>query len=295
MTLTHGTQYSNYMTGLLYGQRGWLDKMNSAFDIAGGPAAGVAYAHMWDTVTVETPTADTFLAQGMANTATALTLTHSFATQLFTVSTSGSLETTDNAMRTWAQSAANTLYATLQNVVVAALKAGTITTNTADLSTTFIDFAVPASTTTTAAMVLEYMQPLNKCVATMLASKADDPNLNNYWIAMPPAAWGNLQGLASYDVGVTAGVTQDGIFGLKFKGIPVYVINGATNFGGASYEVVFGGHRNMFACKHSDVRPWRGGQLVQDPDGQIRRSFYIAYATGLVKEALGFEINNPKS
>ena len=294
MTLTHGTVYSQYMTGLMAGQRGWLDQMNSAFDIQGGPSAGVAYAHMWDTVTVETPTADTFLAQGMANTATALTLTHSFATQLFTVSTSGSVESTAQAQDTWAQKASSTLYATVQNVVIAALKAGSITTQATTLSTTFIDYAIPASTTTTAAMILEYLQPLQQSIAYMLAAKTDG-QLSDYWIAMPPVAWGNLQALASYDVGVTTGVEASGIFGVRYKGIPIYCIGGATSFGGASLEVTFGGHKEMFACKLGSVQPWRGGALVEDADGQIRRSFYLAYATGLVKEALGFEIVNPKS
>jgi len=281
----------------MYGQSAWLNQLNSAFTVPGGPAAGVINVHMWDTVTTETPSAGTFLAQGMANTATALTLTHTFATQLFTVSTSGSMEADASALDSWGTKAASALVAALQNVVIAALKAGSITTNAKTLSTTFIDYAIPASTTTTAAMVLEYLQPLYKLIANVEASKTDEPNTGNFWIAMPPDAWGNLQGMCSnYDNRITYGFTgPNGIFQRALDGVPVYVIKGATSFGGAGNEVTFIGSREMFACKHSGVRPWRGGTIYEDGDGQLRRSFYIAYATGLVKEALGAEIVNPKS
>lgn len=293
MSLTYPTLYSAVATGLIKGRMGFLTKLNDAFDIPAGAAAGVLYVNMLDTVVTETPTAGTFLAQGVANTLTAITLTHKFATNLMSVNQTMGAMQTPQAHGAILEKFADALVMDMQAAVIAGLKAATISPNTDTLTTTFIDFAIPSSSTTTAAMVLEYMQPVSKAITTVMANKAGAP-LSQFYVLTTPTALGNLMGLG-YVQGISSPITvrPDGTAFIA-PGIDVFGIDG-TNFGSAGNEVMFVGHREGYAFKFDGIRPWRGGVPVEDGDGQLRQSYYAAYGYGVPKDELLFEIVNPKS
>ena len=293
MSLTYPTLYSEVALGLIKGRMGFLTKLSDAFTIPAGAAAGVINVHMLDTVTTETPSAGTFLAQGVANTLTSLTLTHKFATNLFSVSQARGAVQTTQAHGAILEKFADALVMDMQAAVIAGLKAASITTNADTLSTTFIDFAIPSSSTTTAAMILEYMQPVSVLLNKVLANRAGAP-LSQFYVLTTPTALGNLMGLG-YVQGVQSPITlrADGTASIN-PGIDVYGIAG-TNYGGAGNEVMHIGHREGYAFKFDGIKPWRGGVPVEDGDGQYRQSYYAAYAYGMPKESLLAEIVNPKS
>lgn len=297
MSLTYETTYSKVALGLIKGRPGFLSQLSDAFDIPGGASAGVINVDMLDAVTVETPSAGTFLAQGLLNTLTAMTLTNKFATNLMSVNTR------DNALQSPAGQArimkkfADALYMAGQAAVIAGLKAASITTNAKTLAATFIDFAIPSSSTTTAAMILEYMQPVYKLLYAVLASHAGSP-LDEFWVLAPTAVMGNLAGLG-FVQGVKPPVTlfPDGTARID-PGIKLWAIDG-TSFGGrsttAGLECMFIGHKDGYGFKFDGMRPWRGGVPVEDGDGQYRQSVWCAYAYGIQDEPALAEVVNPKS
>lgn len=291
MATTATIAYSKYVTGEMRGRKSWLDSMSDAFQWEGGAQAGTGKARMQDRWTTGTPVAGTPLSDTSNNIHATINYATAYAGK---TAAQHERESGENAegLITGAEAGADALLEGIQNAIIAALKAATISAQYT-LPTGSIDFA--AAGTETTGGVAKVVQQLGKAVGYVRGVSGGSNN-KDLWIAIPSVAYGNLIGYASTTQvgGGSLGFSLDNEGGLYYTGIQVWAIPSATNFGGASLEVAFVGHKRGYACKYLDPYVYADGWNPGD-DGIDRWTLMCPYGIGLVNAKLLAEVVNPAS
>lgn len=290
MAYTFAALIPEYVNGLMLGQSRLLSKLDDAYVIPEGAEAGAITVRQWSTITSETPSAGTFLAQGVANVTANLTLTHKFVTNLLSVNQRQALETRPQSRLKLGQKMADKLVQDMQAQVIASLKAASITDSTA-LAAGYASFS-PPSAATNADLINNIIAPVSNKVETMVANNQGS-SIEDFYIIMPVLAFSNFVSVVQASP-YRSDLERNGT-NTKFRGVDMFAVNGTNFTGAASTEVAFFGHKEGFAFINDGVKPWRGGGMIEDPDGQIRMSLYAAYAYGMVDETKLAELTNGTS
>ena len=286
MAWAHAAIYSGYVLGLLKGQSRLLQKMNDGFDIPGDAEAGVITVLMYGDQTAATASAGTFLADGANNSTATLTLTNKFATKVLSVNARKALEMNGENRVKLGQAQANSIREAAQAQIIASLKAQSIT-QTSALATGYIDFAIPAAATQPD-VIKNIIQPVSRKIGRLLAEN-QGATVDDFYGIMSTDALDNF--IAAVDgTAYKSLLTQEGT-NFRYRGVELFGVNG-TNFGGASLEAAFFGHKEGFAFKFNELGLWKGGPWEGD-DGVIRLSSYGVYAYGTANELKLGELTNP--
>lgn len=251
--LTAETTYSPLVLGRMLGNRGFLNKLNSAFDV--DPTSGAVSIDSLADCTTATPASGTFATQKTNNVITALTLTSKETTLQKSPSQVNASFATGKAMGRVGLKHADTLYQQIQAQVIASLKAATIGNSIVNTVAGWIDNLIPAAATVPD-VINQVIVPLQKLV-DIIQSNNTNGTKDDLLILMPTNATSRLKGACRRtDFAELIGKSPTG--NSTFDDVEIFTIDG-TNFGGASQEYAFVLHKEAFAAKFLEPYVWGGG------------------------------------
>lgn len=288
--------YGNLVKGLQLGNAGWLRRANTLVEVPEAAENGAVSFTYISGVTAAAISDGSMITNNIDTTTKAGVLIDYQASISLKPSQVKSFYTKPENVKMIAQAAADALDQEAQNALIVDLIASTPMTG-ADATLTLgqIDF----STDGTVAEAYDNLKNMAKVVSKMFAQNQGTP-LKDMAIVMAPAAYGNFIVLnATGTIGNVSPVVQnlnpdlwDGALH-SFMGVPIFAVDGATDFTGADKHCAFVTTRNgvLLARKAPYIH---GGGMIAASDGTTKLITIGPIAHGVVTGFFG-EIINPSS
>lgn len=294
MALAFHIEYGNLVLGVMKGTRGWLDRIETDAALSRLAANGAASLTYISAASATDITDGTITTNGISSTTVNGTYYDKEVTLSLKPSQAGSFYTQPDGLSKVIQRSADAFYQAQQNAAVAALKAGTATTNCSiTLTTGQGDFATDG----TADEAHDNLVNLGKLVANFSANFANmDPT--SFALVGPPTVMANIIALAQTNVQTAQYFTRNNgvpgsYLGYSYMGIPFFVVTGATNFGSDGNECLFITHRESLLFYRA-MPALHGGGVIASPDGTFKWITTGPFALAINGSHFG-EIVNPAS
>lgn len=293
MALAFEIEYGPLVLGVMKGVRGWLDKLTTDAELVGLAANGAASISYISSVTSTNITDGTMCTNGFTTTTVNGTFVDKEVTMSLKPSEAGSVYGRPSTLAKIIMRAGDEFYQAQQNAAVAALKAATAISGA---SITLTTGQVDLTTDGTLGEATDNLRKVSQMVANTMANLTQYMP-NDFALCFCPTSAANFLALAQADVHDAKYFRQTNepgsYLGMSYMGIPIYVVTGATNFGGASKETAF------MTCKDSillarQTPQLHGGGVIAAPDGTYKWITTGPFAYVAIGSHFG-EIVNPAS
>ena len=291
MALAFQIVYGKLVKKLLVGNQGWLNRTNNLATVPEGTTNGAVSLTYISAVTAAAVADGTVITNNTDSVTVAGVYIDYQAAVSLKPSQAKSFYIDAENMEQVAQSHADAFYIMQQNALVADLVASTpLTSANKTLTLGQIDFVTDG----TQAEADDNLRNMAVVVALMQANH--NGQLDKLSIVMPPTAWANFVVLNSTTFKAPVNVLQpselDGAT-YSFIGIPIFVVAGATNFGGADNHVAFVTSKDNILLARQEPH-LHGGGLIKASDGTTKMITIGPFAHAVITGRFG-EVINPSS
>ena len=286
MAISFEKAYLPILRGAMLGRRDWISKLNTGGEISGeisqSGSCGITYI-------ASTTAADVVDGTMVTDATTTTTVNGTYVDKQVTMSLLPSQKAIlrkASFIRQIAQKQGDALVQAMQNSAIADLKAGTALSGAAaTLSTGQIDFHSEST-----AEAMENLEKMAGVVSLMFGNFAAY-RPDEFAIVMAPAAWANFVSLKAVNMPSPQLMETSGMY--VFMGVPVFMLAGATSFGGASLECAFVTCMESVLLALTEPELLNGGPYVAS-DACTKLTTIGPYAHGIVNSFFG-EVINPAS